>query len=253
MKILVIAFNTFKEIIRDRVLYNIIIFSLLIIFSAVLLGRLSIGEHSKIVEDIGLSAIEIFALLISIFIGITLVYKEIDKKTIYTILAKPVKRYQFILGKFIGLVAIILVNIVVMSTVLMVISWSISGIFKFQLLQAVFLIFFEMIIITAVAILFSSFTTPFLSTLFTLAIFIIGTATTDIKNLSKKASLPLRILAETLYYILPNLDNFDVKMQAVYGQNINSSFLIWSVCYALLYSVLIVSLAIVIFEKRDFK
>lgn len=253
MKILTIALNTFKEIIRDRVLYNIIIFSILIIFSAVLLGKLSIGEHIKVVEDIGLSAIEIFGLLISVFVGITLVYKEIDKKTIYTILAKPVQRYQFITGKFAGLTAIILVNILIMGSVLMCISCSISGSFHFQVLKAILLIFLEMIIITAVAILFSSFTTPFLSALFTIAIFIIGTATTDIKNLGEKASLPFRLFSQALYYLLPNLDNFDIKMQVVYNNDVSPYLIIWSVFYAILYSSAIILFAILIFEKRDFK
>ncbi len=253
MKIVTIALNTFKEIIRDRILYNLVMFSVFIILSAVLLGKLSIGEHIKIVEDIGLGAIEIFGLLISIFVGITLVYKEIDKKTVYTILAKPVERYQFIIGKFAGLSAIIFVNISIMAFVLISISRFIAGEFHYGLLEAIILIFFEMYIMTAIAVMFSSFTTPFLSTLFSIAIFIIGTATTDIKSLGEKASLPFKILSEALYYLLPNLDNFDIKMQVVYNQHIAPSFILWSIVYAILYSSAIILFAVFIFEKRDFK
>jgi len=253
MKITIIASNTFREIIRDRILYNILIFAVIIICSTVLLGKLSIGEHLKIVEDMGLSAIELFGVLISIFVGISLVHKEIDKKTIYTIISKPVSRHEFILGKLTGLILIVFTNIAIMSIVLLLMSWIISGEIHMGLLMASFMIFLEMIIITSIAILFSSFSTPFLSTLFSLSIFIIGTATTDIRNLGLKASPAAKLLTDLLYYILPNLDNFDIKLQVVYSKPIEPSYIWWVTVYSILYSAVITTLTLLIFEKRDFK
>jgi len=253
MKIFVIAKNTFKEIIRDKILYNILFFAILMIVTSVLLGRLSLGEQLKVIKDMGLASISLFGTLIAIFVGISLVFKEIDKRTIYTIIAKPVSRKQFLLGKFFGLILVLLINVLIMSACVMLIILVISNTFAWHLLNAILLIFIELILITSIAILFSTFSTPFLSGIFALAFFIIGHLSMDIKKLGEKSNDLIKFFTSAAYYMLPNLDNFNIKGKVVYDQPVDLEFYIFSIAYGILYITIVMVLATIIFERRDFK
>ena len=253
MKFLIIAKNTFKEVIRDKILYNILFFAILIIGFSVLLGKLSLGEQLKMIKDMGLSCISLFGTIIAIFVGISLVFKEIDKKTIYTIIAKPVSRKQFLLGKFLGLILVLLINVLIMSAGVLLVILGISGTFEWNLLNAIFLIFIELMVITSIAVLFSTFSTPFLSGIFTLAFFIIGHLSEDIKKLGEKSNGLVKFLTSAVYYILPNLDNFNVKGRVVYDLPVGLDFYIFSIAYGIIYTSIIILLATLIFERRDFK
>jgi ABC-type transport system involved in multi-copper enzyme maturation permease subunit len=252
-KIYVIALNTFKENLRDKVLYNILFFALLLIGSSILLGSLTIGEQDKIIKDIGLAGINVFGLLIAIFVGIGLVSKEIEKRTIYTILAKPVTRYQFLLGRYVGLVITLLVNTSVMGAGFFVVL-LLSGMSPdLGLLEAIGLIFVELLVMVAITVLFSTFTTPTLSATFTLAIYVIGHLVTDLKALAGKLNNGLSsVLIDGLYYALPNLEFFNIKGEVVHGVAILTSHFLAAIGYGLAYAAIVISFACVLFQRRDF-
>ena len=163
VKILAIAVNTFREAVRDKILYSLLIFALLMIVSSVFLSTLSVGDQIKIIQDMGLSMISIFGTLIAIFVGIGLVYKEIEKRTIYSIIAKPIARHQFLMGKYCGLILTLLVEITVMSSGFLLLLYFYPGSYDASILKAIYLIFIELMIVTAIALLFSSFSTPILA------------------------------------------------------------------------------------------
>lgn len=262
MNILVIAINTFKEAIRDKVLYNLLFFALLLISVSLLFATLTVGDRSKIIIDLGLASINVFGLLISVFLGIGLISKEIEKRTIFTIIAKPVPRYQFLTGKYIGLLITITVNTVIMGIGLYIALmlneylWG-HGIrnVNVEIWKAIYLILIEFMVMTAIAILFSTFSSSStLSAIFTLAAYVVGHLTEDIKLIGdKSASLSVKAVINFIYYILPNLDNFNIKGRVVYGLEVSLSYITYVTLYGLLYIACLLLLAGIIFQKRDFK
>ena len=254
MRISAIAFNTLKECIRDRILYNLLIFAILIIGLSAILSTLTIGEQVRIILNIGLAAINIFGVMMAIFLGIGLVYKEIDRRTIYTILSKPIARYQFLIGKFLGLLLTLLLNILIMTAGLVVTVYLMGWEVNLTLFEAIFLIFIEFVVVTSIAMLFSCFSTPTLSAIFTLSFYVIGHLSEDIKFFGSKAeSLFVKKLSIFIYYILPNLENFNIKSLVVYNDPIGLSFLVYATLYGIFYSSIVFLLSTLIFQKRDFK
>ena len=252
-RVLVIGFNTFRENLREKLLYNLVIFALLIMGSSILLERLSLGDTSRLILDLGLASINIFGVLIAIFIGIGLVSKEIDKKTIYTIISKPVSRSEFLLGKYLGLSITLFVNTLIMFAGLLLVLLYMDVPIGLLLFKAVFLIFLELMVITAVALLFSTFTTPTLSAIFTLAIYVIGHLTGDLKDLGAKLQGGGRLFLTALYYIMPNLENFNIKGRVIHHLDIGGGELALILAYGVLYTTLLLLLAAVIFQRRDFR
>jgi ABC-type transport system involved in multi-copper enzyme maturation permease subunit len=250
--ILTIARNTFKEVLRDKVFYNLFVFALLMIGSALLLGTLTIGEQSKIIKDIGLASIDLFGVLIAIFVGVGLISKEIEKRTIYTIIAKPVHRYQFLLGRFAGLVFTMWVNTAVMLVAFCVILVVGGTSPDSGLMKAVGLMTVAQLIVLSVAMLFSTFTTPTLSGIFTLALYVIGELTPDLKTLSEKLSGVSRGLLSGSYYLLPNLALFNVKGEAVHGVPITAGYMLTAIGYGVSYAAAVLLLSCFVFQRRDF-
>ncbi len=249
-----IALNTFREAIRDRILYALLLFALLMIMGSVLLGNLSIGGELKIVKDMGLASISIFGMLIAIFIGVGLISKEIERKTIYTILTKPISRHLFILAKFLGLALVLLFEVLVMALGLLALVFVLTHSLELILLKAIFLIYLELLLITAIAILFSCFSTSAaLSGLFCLAFYAVGHLSGDIKTLgARSTNLLVRIICEGAYYLLPNLENFNIKSQVVFNLFIPNLYLVYCASYALLYIVIILFITMAIFSAKDF-
>ena len=257
MKVVPIALNTFRESVRDRVLYNLVLFVLLLVGASIFLGELSFSQETKIIVDTGLSAMLIFGVLISIFIGIGLVYKEIDKRTVYNLLAKPIHRYEFILGKYFGLCFTLLVNTAVMAVAVAAALLYIKGgwdAIQLKIWPAAYLIFLELMVVTAVALLFSSFSSPMLSALFTFSLFIIGSFSKDLKLFADTVGSGIvRVLCQVLYYLLPNLANFHHITETANGQAASSSMLIAATTYAALYIAALLSATVLIFQRRNFK
>jgi ABC-type transport system involved in multi-copper enzyme maturation permease subunit len=262
-----IAINVFRESVRDKVLYNLVLFAVLMIGASYLLGQLTAGQDVKIIKDLGLSATSIFGLFIAIFIGIGLVSKEVERRSIYSLLAKPIHRYQLVLGKYAGLVLTLAVNITVMAValyaVLVYTSWGIPPLVQSgwdapaldpRLLQAIALIFLELTLVTAIAILFSTFSTPILSAAFTFGLFIVGHLSGDLRNFDQIVdSRAAATLARGLYWVLPNLAQFDIKDRIVHGAAVPFGYMALTFGYAALYIAMLLSLSMYIFSRRDFK
>ena len=254
---LAIARNTFREAVRDRVLYNLILFALLLIGSAIFIGELSAGQEAKIVVDLGLSAMLLFGAFIAIFVGVGLVYKEIERRTLYAILSKPIGRGQFLLGKYLGLNLTLLLNVVVMGLgVMLALLYTQHGWdpLALKIWPAILLIYFELLIITAVALVFSSFSSPALSALMSFFVFIIGHFSTDLSRLGESAaSAPARWLFRALYYLLPNFSIFSAITTTGHGMHPDPQAVGGALVYGALYVVVLLSAAALIFRRRNFK
>lgn len=253
-KIQAITLNTFREAVRDRILYAILAFAMAMIASTIVLATLGVGSGPKIIRDLGLGFISIFGTLIAVFIGIGLVHKEIDRRTIYTIVSKPIHRSQFILGKYLGLVLTLFVNVFIMTAALMALIFLGEGLWEFRLAAAAGMIFLELMVITGIAIFFSAFSTPALSAIFTLSFFAIGRLLDDLRLFGEQYADPLgRVVIRGLYYLLPNLGRFDVSTQVVHGRPLGEVVSGMTITYGMLYIVALLALTIVIFHRRDFR
>lgn len=253
MRVLSIAFNTFRENIREKLLYNLLIFALLMIGSSVLLTRLTVGEWDRLIINLGLSSMNLFGVLIAIFVGISLVSKEIDKKTIYTILSKPVPRYEFLLGKYLGLMLTLFVNTAVMVVGLLAVMIYLNAPVTLLLFEAIGFIFLELVVITAVGLLFSTFTSTTLSAIFTLAIYVVGHLSTDLKQFGAQMDSVGKAVLNAIYYVLPNLERFNLKGQVIHQVNITGTDVLLTTAYGLAYAGLLLVLASIIFQRRDFQ
>ena len=254
MKIVAIALMAFTEAVRDRILYSLLVFALAMIGSSMVLVRLSVGGEAKIVKDLGLGAISLVGVLIAVFIGVGLVSREIDRRTIYTVMARPIRRAEFILGKFCGLGLTLLVNVAVMTAGLLSLAWLLEGRWSLELLPAVLLAFVELLLLTAAAILFSAFTTPTLSAIFTLSVFVIGRLIGDLRAFAEQfGGAGLRALATGLSYAFPNLARFSIGETSVYGLPLGTGYLPLALLYGGAYLVLFLAAAMAIFARRDLK
>lgn len=259
-KILAIGLNTFREAIRNKVLYSLLVFAILVILASVAFGALSVHEETRLTTDLGLGGMSIFLVVIAIFVGVNLVYKELERKTVYTLLPKPIHRYQFVLGKYVGLSLTLLVQLVVMSIVLVLVLLTQKAPLNEALLRLIILIFLEVLVITAVAVLFSSFSTPFLSGMFTVGIFLLGRSVPDIRAIATKIAHPvLSPLLEAVSSIVPNLRYFFVTGAETHAghTSINGTFISWSyvgsaTAYASIYTTLVLLFAMLLFARRDF-
>ncbi|MEE8378639.1 MAG: ABC transporter permease [Candidatus Aminicenantaceae bacterium] len=253
MKIKAIALNTFREAIRDRVLYLLLFFALASLLFSRLLALLTVGDRVKIVTDVGLASISLFGALMAILMGTGLVYKEIDKKTIYTLLSKPIHRHQFLLGKYFGLVLTLFVMMFLMTMIFFVIYFLHALKIEWSIMIALFYIFLELCLITAVALFFSCFSTPILSSIFSLAFYLIGHLSWGLETLLKKMAPGVgKVTARILYTFLPDLENFNFKTEIVHHLPIPPQVLFYSALYGIFYTAFVLFLAILIFRKRDF-
>jgi Cu-processing system permease protein len=262
-----VAVNVFRESVRDRVPYNVVVFAVLLIGASYVLGQLTAGQDVKIIKDLGLAAISVFGLFIAIFIGIGLVSKEVERRSIYALLAKPVTRAQFIAGKYAGLVLTLAVNVAVMTIALYLVlgymGWAETADMKAAweapaadpaLLKSVFLIVIELALVTAIALFFSTFSSPLLSAALTFGLYIAGGFNADLKNLDKIVdSRPIVWLARAAYHVLPDFAAFDVKTQVVHGLAVPAGYIATTAAYGALYIGALLVAATVIFSRRDFK
>jgi ABC-type transport system involved in multi-copper enzyme maturation permease subunit len=262
-----VAVNVFRESVRDRVPYNLVLFAVLLIASSYLIGQLTAGQDVKIIKDLGLAATSVFGLFISIFIGIGLVSKEVERRSIYALLSKPVSRAQFIAGKYAGLVLTLAVNLTVMTVALYIIlaymvwsepptiraGWDAPGTDP-ALLKAIFLIFIELMLVTAIALFFSTFSSPILSAALTFGFYVVGHFNADLKNFDRVVdSKAAAYLARGLYHVLPDLSAFDVKTEVVHGLPVTFGYMASTAAYGLAYVTALLLIATFVFSRRDFK
>jgi len=250
--IVAIGLNTFREAIRDRILYLLLVFALVVIGASRLLSLLTVGSEDKIIKDLGLSAISIFGVMTAGFMGVSLVFKEIERRTVYTLLANPVRRWQFVTGKFAGLLSVLVLNVTLMYAALAVLLW-IRGEQPLALAPAVLLTGVELAVVTAFALLFSSLTNPILAAVWTFAVYVTGHLVWSVRLLGER--LPpgfARGTCEALYWLLPNLDRMNVRAEVVHGIALPDGFLAVSALYGASYTVVVLALASLALERKDF-
>ena len=246
-----IALNTFREAIRQRILYLLLVFGVAMISFAQILTFMTVGSEEKIIKDFGLASIDVFGVLTSVFIGIGLVSREIERRTVYTILAKPIHRFEFILGKYAGLSLTLFVNTTVM-TLWFFLVLLIKGMFDARLAVAVLLLLFQFLLITALAVMFSCLSTPILSSVMTLALYVIGHLLWSLDLLSARLSTETgRMLCRVVYYLLPNLGNFDIKGEVVHGMAVAPGRLLWAAVYLMLYGSAVLWTACAVFDRKE--
>jgi ABC-type transport system involved in multi-copper enzyme maturation permease subunit len=261
-----VAVNVFKESVRDKVLYSIVVFAVILISTTFLIGQLTAGQDIKIIKDLGLASISIFGLLIAIFIGIGLVWKEVEKRSIYALLPKPMRREQFLLGKYFGLVLTLVINIAVMTAAFYVVlalmrriepgidAASAAPATDPAMLKAIALMIVELMLVTAIALFFSTFSSPFLSAVLTAGLWVAGHFNSDLRNFGAVVESPmLAQLTRAMYFVLPNFSAFDVKSQVVHAQAVPARYLALTSAYGLTYIALVLVGAVWIFARRDFK
>jgi ABC-type transport system involved in multi-copper enzyme maturation permease subunit len=249
-----IALNTYRETVRDKVLYNLVLFALLMISSSYVLGKISVYQEVKIIKDLGLASISAFGMVIAIFIGIGLVSKEIDKRTLYSLLPKPISRVQFLLGKYFGLCLTLLVNVLVMTAGLYGLLFLMAEPFEPALLKAVFLIYVKLVVLVAVALLFSTFTSALMAALFTGFVYVAGYFSADLKHFdSVVESTVLPQITLFLYYLLPNFKNFDIKAPIVAGDPVAFGQIAFASAYAVVYIALLLVTSAWVFQHRNLK
>jgi ABC-type transport system involved in multi-copper enzyme maturation permease subunit len=251
-----IAFNTFREAVRDRVLYNLIIFAFLMIGASLLLGQITIGVERQLLINLGLTAISIFGVLIAIFIGIGLVSKEIDKRTLYTVLTRPVQRWEFIVGKFFGLVGTLVVNAGLMTigffAALLYLMHSLQS-SDTSILVAIYFILLEFMMVTAIALLLSSFSTPIESAVLTFAIFVVGSFSEDLRSFAEAAKGSTRYAAMAFSYLIPNFAAMNYIAPVAHGEPVPGNLILFNTAYGLLYAAAVVCAAGVVFQNRNLK
>jgi ABC-type transport system involved in multi-copper enzyme maturation permease subunit len=265
--VLCVAIAVFRESVRDRVFYNLVLFAVLLIGASILIGQLTAGQDVKIIKDLGLAATSLFGLFIAIFVGINLVSKEVDRRSVYPLFAKPIRRSEFILGKYAGLLLTLLANMVVMTVALYAVlfflargvpppvqaAWDAPAMDP-ALLKAFALIYVNLAVVTAVALFFSSYSSPMLSAVFTLGVYVVGQFNADLKHFDKIVDSPAAIaIARGCYYVLPDFSKFDVKLAVVHGIPVSGPYLASTIGYAALYVAALLFGAVLIFSRRDFK
>jgi ABC-type transport system involved in multi-copper enzyme maturation permease subunit len=251
-----IAANTFREAVRDRVLYNLIAFALLMTGAAIFVGQISIDIERLVVVNLGLTAVSLFGMLIAIFIGIGLVSKEIEKRTLYTVLSRPVRRWEFIVGKFFGLAGTLVVNTFLMAigvfAALLYVSHHLQKTDSW-IVVALYFIVLQFVIITSLALLFSSFSSPLLSAVFAFSLFVIGSFAEDLRGFASLTHGVTRWLATGAAYLVPNFSALNIISSVAHQQPVSAQLIVYNTAYALVYTAAVLSGAVLIFERRNLK
>lgn len=249
---LVIARNTFRETIRDRVLYSLIAFGVVVIAATLLAASVSLGQEVRVIQSFGLTAMLIFLLIITIFIGTQLVWREIERKTIYMVLSKPLSRDVFYLGKFAGLCLTILVVTLIMGSVFIgLVALKTKSVTGIQV-EAIMMMLLEAWLLTAVGMLFSTFTSPLASAVYTFSLALIGHASASLFVIAMKSKPVVRYLLEFVYYVFPNLGKFNLRNEVIFNAPITFDYLWPTLLYFIGYTVAFLLLGMAIVRKHEY-
>jgi ABC-type transport system involved in multi-copper enzyme maturation permease subunit len=250
-RIAAVAANAFRESVRERVLYNLVFFAILMMLSGLLLREISLRQDERIIIDLGLASIEVFGILIALFVGVSLVSKEIEKRSLYPLLAKPLRRGEFLVGRFFGLALTLLANVSAMTVGMLLTLALTSGPPDPGLLKAVYATYLSLLLIVAVAVLFSSLASTTTAAIATFCVVLAGRYSDVIRGMSEVIPDAPKLMIELLYHATPNFQNFDLKQRVVYGDPVPFADLGWLTLYALLYGGLALGLALLAFRRRD--
>lgn len=249
-----LAANTVREAVRNKILYVLLFFSLLVIGAGVLVGSLSYVESDRILQDIGLAAIRLFGVALAIFVGIQLIHKEVERKTVYTILSKPISRAEFLVGKFLGLTLTIWMLAGVMMAAFGAISLATGAPLSASHAAFFVLMAAELALVVAIATLFSAFTTPMLAALFTTGTWMVGQLTRDLRDLGAASESPaIELGTALLHRLLPDLESFNLAIEAAHQLPVTASDVALPLVYGAGYLAVLLLLAIFLFDRRDFR
>ena len=249
-----IAVNTFREAIRDRILYLFVGFAVVMVVSSKLFGMLTVGDEAKIIKDIGLASMQFFSMLIAVMMSMILISREVDNRTVFNILAKPVRRWQFILGKYLGLVAIVGANLLLITIVLVFTVLATTGELDPMLVFAAAMTMLEMLVLAAFATFFAVLTRPILGSLMTLAVFVVGHMSADLWLLTRQLpGAATKVVVTVIYYLLPNLERFDFRTEVVHDLPIVPAAVSWAAVYAAAFVAVVLFLAHLRFRTKDLK
>ena len=263
-----VAWHVFKENVRDRVLYGIGAFAVLLVAATLLIGQITAGEDVKIIKDFGLAIIELAGVLMTIFVGVGLVAREIDRRSIFGLLAKPLPRWEFIVGKYAGLVLTIAVNVAAMTVALYLMlawlhwqalpaqraAWDAPAVDP-RLLLVVVMVTAELALLTAVALFFSTFSSSALvSVAFTAGVFVTGLLSTELRRFGDVVDVSSAVarFVSIIGWVVPAFSAFDIKAQVVHGLPVPAGFLAYTLAYGALYVVAVLIAAITAFSRREF-
>jgi ABC-type transport system involved in multi-copper enzyme maturation permease subunit len=253
-RILAVAVNTFREAVRDRVFTSILFFAGAFILLSLALQEVTIGDQAKVVRSIGQGAIDVFGSIVAMFLGVSIVWKELDKRTIYTVLAKPLPRWQVSVGKYGGLLLTVGVELLVLGVVYTLLMAVQQGFPPLIVYVSLGMLFLELMLLTAWATLFSASSEPTTATAFTLSVFVIGHLADDIWLYGSQAEAPgVQAVAQALYWVLPNFEVFNIRALAVHEQPVPWDQVAAATGYGLAYSAVVVLLAVLVFDRRDIK
>ena len=264
-EVYLIAVNSFREAVRDKIPYVVLISAVALAAFSIMLGEWSVFDREFVVKSITVSLISISGFFIAVFAGVGQVQKEIEKKTIHTLLAKPVSRSAFLIGKYVGLLALIAMHVILLSLTLFFVLWTVNASITIPVIQACYLVFWELAIVLAFAVLFSTYSSALISSLFSFGIYLIGHLGNQIL---KEVYFAYRIsedgsflqengeliydIAKGIHYIFPNLFKFNVSMHAAHTIALEQSYVIWQSIYAFGYSGTVLCLAVLLFRRKDF-
>jgi hypothetical protein len=256
-----IALNTFREATRNKIFYSLILFGVACLMLTLAVSSASLHQEVRLMKDVGLFMTSTFSVFIAVLIGINLVYQEIERKTIYTVIPKPIGRWQFLFGKYVGLLATMAVQVVVMGFVLALQFWIMGETMGIEMVQALWLIFIEILVVTAVALFFSAFSTPFLSGLLTLGIFAVGRFVDRLVELRfkpERGEAPdpvleqIAALVRGVANVAPDLSLYNTTPYVVYDKAIDWGYVVQASLYGCTYAGITLLLAAVMFHRRDF-
>jgi Cu-processing system permease protein len=249
-----IAANTVREAVRSRVLYALVFFALILIGTSALLATLSYVERDRILQDVALGAIRLFGTAIAIFMGVGLIHREVERRTIYTILSKPVTRAWFLVGKYIGLVATLWLQLAIMVAAFVVVSLLAEAPLTRGHAIALALVAVELAVVVAFATLFSSFATPFLASCYSVGLYLVGHLTRDLRALGAASQSELaREVTVWIHRVFPDLSALNRSIEAVHGLAIPPPEAGWAVVAGVAWCIGFLLVAVVVFERRDFR
>jgi ABC-type transport system involved in multi-copper enzyme maturation permease subunit len=253
-RIWAICRNIYLEGFRQKVFTAAVVFAVILIVLSVFLGPFSLGEISKIVRDFGLAISSLLGIFVIVTVGSSILYRDLERRTIFTIVTRPIRPREIIIGKFLGLAMLVISLVFAMSIIQQLVILLSEGRLDLPILVAPLFYCFEVMIMTSVLLLFSSFSSAAFSSIMTVVLFIVGHASPDLKLFADTVKSPfLKTISTVFYYLLPNLENFNLRLDVVYRLPLPADQALYVVCYGIMYTVLLLFLSVIIFEGREFK
>jgi ABC-type transport system involved in multi-copper enzyme maturation permease subunit len=253
-RLLALSSNTFREAIRDRILYSLLFFAALVLLGSLAMEQISLGDREKVVRSFAFGAIRFFGILIALFLGVSLVHKELERKTIYTIASKPIHRGTFLVGKYLGLMAVLALEVLIMAVLYLGLTGLTQGMPTLPFWTAILMLMLELSLLVAWCMLFSAYSSPTVATFFSIAVLVIGNVADDIWTFGQQSeSEAVQSASEVLYWLLPNFQVLNGSDLAVHNSAMGPEQFFASLCYGVGYTVAVMSLAVMVFSKKDFK